>query len=372
MSYRRITAIEILSLTVPFVVTLCILIVMFMVLPNSSREQFRLDSVDSRTTFQLMSNNKTRDEEQVPITSSTRSSSVLFILGLIFACGLFVVLVVIVVVVCIWVRQAHGYVVGDEPDCRSSASVARNEQCQLTCHSNHENKLSAKRLHIEPIRNTSKRHSVEHSTFVPLPSPPVKTVALSAQLSCTDLRDDTINNDRFDEPESIQEAQPKNYGTLSRTHLLSSVDEDGYHIDNLGFECDQVTDTDFLPSFDQTESLGASALDSSTQADLNKLERELAESLPECQSSPSSAPNLETESFDQKDSQKGQLTKQDSFQGLPPFKSFDKYLTLVRLDSTNSLESFTLEEIKKHWESIEEGDEERTNIDSVEEKQLQE
>lgn len=342
-----------------------------MVLPNSNKRLFNVDNVDSGTTFQLMSDNKTGHEEQVLTTSSTPSNSVLFILGLIFTFGLFVFLIVIVVAVCIWARQAHGYIFGGEPDYRNSTSVARNDECQLTCHNNHENKLFAKRLQKDLIRNTPKEDTVEHSTLVTLPSPPVKTVVLSAQVSCTDSREGTLNAepyhiiDECDVPESIQAAQPQNYGTLSRTHLLSSVDEDGYHFDNLGFECNQDTSADFFPSFDQTESLDTSVLDSSTQADLNKLEKELAESLAESLSTPLS-PGFETESFNQKNSQKRQLSKQDSFQGLPPFKSFDKYLTLVSLDSTISLE-----ETKKQWESIEEEDKENDDIDSVEEKQLQ-
>ncbi|KAG7165631.1 hypothetical protein Hamer_G013135 [Homarus americanus] len=324
--------------------------------------------VNPGTATQMMIDKKKEDREQVVPSSVKTSNSVLLILGLIIACGIFVFLIVIVVVVCIWARQTQGYIIGGKPLCTSSSIIARNEACQLTHHSQHQSKFPEERHRKDEIKGLPKKDDEKLTTLVNLPSPQVKTIAISSQVSCPDLSEGTINPNPYHvigelkELERSQTAQSQNYGTLSRSHLLSSVDEDGYHIDNLGFDFNEDTvQEEFYPSFNESEYQDIDPLDSNTQGALYKNEASAS-----YQPGPLSSSDIEKESSNQESPLKRQLSKQDSFQGLPPFQSFDKYLTLVRIDSTTSIESCTLEETKKEWESIEEEDEENLNV--VEEK----
>ena len=158
------------------------------------------------------------------------------------------------------------------------------------------------------------------------------------------------------------------YGTLGRSRILSSVDDDGYHFDNLGFGANSDADSD-SPfdntfekfSFDATTTersqnqSGAEKsngeIDDETLEDsvilaaVDRLEKDLQKSSQRF--SANDEENLtcgeDVQLRSASDPEKS-IFHQDSFQGLPNQGSFDKYLSLVRLDSTTSLLSPVSEE----------------------------
>lgn len=281
---------------------------------------------------------------------------VLFILGIIFASGLFVFLLVLITVVCVWAQQTRGYVIGRDPLYDGSVEVAGNEEIQLKDHSNGGIGKCVK----QP--DSQKQENSHNLSFVNNSSPPLKTIVVCNQVNGenTDLKsgppDEVLCSQSVGD---LKATHPQNYGTLSRTRLLSSVDEDGYHIDNLGFDLDgDNSNCDFLPTSSSPET---SLLDDNTRNLLEKLEEELQKPSADSTTSPLASPKTNSASGSRESSLQRQLTKEDSFQGLPPLNSFDNYLTLVRLDSTTSLSSGSLEEARKQWQSIEE-EEENENL----------
>lgn len=356
MSRKHINALLVLAVIVPLLSATCILVVFVMVLPNSSSG----GPFDTGTDDDLgaHSDKNPNHHGQVSTPSNQNNSHLLFILGIVFASGLFVFLIVIVVVVCVWARKAQGYVIGG-----SSGVVTGKDDCHLTKHSHHKhifsNKIQEESHSIKWLNEDRKNNS---TLVASIPNPPVTTVPVTAQFPGKNISEGGINSDPYQiingagDQVNIEVARPQNYGTLSRTHLLSSVDEDGYHFDSLGIDNNAINKEDFCPSFDEV----AAPIEKPSD-DLEVYDRESGESSPK----PSSFKDsyfAEGESATQDKPLEKQLSKQDSFQGLPPFKSFDKYLTLVRLDSTTSLESYSLEDIKKSWRSIEEEDEREKTV----------
>ncbi|KAK3856546.1 hypothetical protein Pcinc_037139 [Petrolisthes cinctipes] len=363
MSKKHINAILILGVIVPLLLSTCILIVFVMVIPNSS-----LSGVSSSDS----SVGSDKHPGQVSSQQSETKSHLLFTLGIVFACGLFVFLIIIVTVVCIWVRQAQGYKLSEH---FTAPPPGKDPECHLTRHTLNKDSLpydiqDNSRASIYLNGKEEKRHS---SFVASIPShPPITTVPVTAQYPGKNISEGGINTDPYQivqgsryerNSNSSQVSHTQNYGTLSRTHLLSSCDEDGYHFDNLGIDNAAVSKEDFCPSFDEVPSPVVGEL---TDGLLSASNQVSGASSPDPLDSGSVFTEGDSDTQDKSDNNKvleKQLSKQDSFQGLPPFKSFDKYLTIVRLDSTTSLDSNTFEDTKKTWSSIEEEDErEETNV----------
>lgn len=342
---------------IPIVVLLCAAVVVWVVLPNSkASEAVTVNLVPESRISPSTDNTAATGQEQVVISSDDRSRGVLFVLGIIFAGGLFVFLLVIITVVCVWARQARGYAIGQNPLYDGSVEVAGNEEIQLKDHSN--GGISSIKL-----SDSKKEEKSHNSSLVNISSPPLKTVVVAGQVKGDNSEYKSGPPDEVlcsQSPGDIKPTHPQNYGTLSRTRLLSSVDEDGYHIDNLGFDLDgDNSNCDFLPTSSSPET---SLLDENTRNLLEKLEEELQKPSGDSITTPPASSKTDSTPGSRESSLQRQLTKEDSFQGLPPLNSFDNYLTLVRLDSTTSLSSISLEEAKKQWLSIEEEEEETENL----------
>lgn len=346
MAQRQFGAVLLLSVIVPLLMSTIILIIVVMILPNSEPQ--------TESVSQNAQSTGNKDKSQVSPPSHETKSRVLFILGITFASSLFVFLIVIIAVVCIWVRQARGYVVGDQ-DCEVTSQVYHGADCQLTKHTEKVYESNQTKNTI----NTRKDH-VESITLAALPSPPVRTVAVTTQVTPKNSGkrgvDDNCQNFDIHGQETCPVVQTKSYGTLGRTQLLSTVDEDGYHIDNLGFESEEASVEQFMSSLGERQ-YSATVYQHSFPDVINASFGTIHPSTAEGQSA-TVASAAEVDSTDQENPSQKQLAKQDSFQGLPPLRSFDRYLTLVRLDSDTSLESYSLEETRKIWKSIDEEDEE--------------
>lgn len=343
MAERHYTAVFLLSVIVPLLVSTIILIIFVMVVPNSE-SQMENPNIH-------LAGNESKQQVAISFSSQTRSH-LLFILGITFACSVFVLLVVFIVVVCRWVRRGKRYAVGSHDFAVTDHPVYSSQDCQLKKHTGkvHENNHAKYFIH-------AKKGQVNSVTLAALPTPPVKTVAVTTQVTPQSIKEKKVSEKcpKFDskcEVETCPTIQPPNYGTLGRTHLLSIADEDGYHIDNLGFESEEANEEDFISCFEKQRPLKTLREDTFPGI-VNKYDENTEAKGEDIQG----ASAVEKESSDQIKDHEKQLSKQDSFQGLPPFESFDKYLTLVRLDSTTSLGSYSAEDGKKIWESIEEEDE---------------
>ena len=144
------------------------------------------------------------------------------------------------------------------------------------------------------------------------------------------------------------------YGsTLGRSRLLSSVDDDGYHFDNIGFSDDSIKENELpidqtVTSSQQLENIQEDVFDDSIMDAVDKLEKDLQQS-PHFGSFPKvgdfylkgadSSSSLDgKQALLRRTSSDRILTRQNSLHDmLPHQRSFDKYLSLVRLDSTSSL-----------------------------------
>lgn len=342
MSQRRIGAVLLLSVIVPLLMSTIILIIFVMVLPNSSSQ---MESQNAQSA-----GNKSKQQVVSSLSSETRSY-VLFILGIVFASSLFVFLIVIIVVVCTWVRRSKGYAVSDKDFAVTDHNVFSSQDVKLT-------KQIEKGVEHKQTNNSSdtKRGQVNPVCLAALPTPPLRTVAVTTQVTPKTSKEQTASecwpsSGSISGVETCPVVQPKNYGTLGRTHLLSTADEDGYYIDNLGFDPDEGGVDTFISTFDEQSPStvyedGFPNIDSKADENIYA-EDEVTEG--------SSAVKVEANRAGEQPEK--QLSKQDSFQGLPPFESFDKYLTLVRLDSSTSIESYSLEDSKTLYESIKEEDE---------------
>ena len=341
MARRQFGVFLLLSVIVPLLVSTIILIVVVMVLPNSE-----LQTETEGQNTQLTGN---KSKQQVSPQSYETKSRVVFILGITFASGLFVFLIVFIGVVCTWVRQAGRYAVGDQ-NCEVTQQVDTGGHCQLTKHS--ENNKTKKSI-------IAKKNEVGSITLAALPSLPVKTVAVTTQVTTKYLEEKGVDNNSltFDihELEKHPEVRSKNYGTLGRTHLLSTADEDGYHIDNFGFDSEEANTEEFSSSLGKRPS-SFNAFQHNFPDVINQSVSTIQPSTTEGQGAKVTSVT-EVDSSDQNNPSQKQLSKQDSFQGLPPLRSFDRYLTLVRLDSDTSLESYSMEETRRIWKSIDEEDE---------------
>lgn len=310
-----------------------------MVLPNS----------DLQTNAQSTGNKAT---QQLSPLSQEAKSRVLFALGIAFASSLFVFLIVIITLVCTWARRAKGYSVGDQ-DCEVTNQVFSNADCQLTKHTERICESSQTKNSIN-----TKENQAQSITLAALPTPPVRTVAVTTQVTPQSSKersvDDTDPNFFIHEPKTYPVIQPKCYGTLGRTHLLSTVDEDGYHFDNPGFDSEEGTAEEILPSLDHRQS--SATVYQQDFPDIDESYSTVQPSVGEKQGAKADFV-AEINSTDQEKQLQKQLSKQGSFQGLPPLRSFDRYLTLVRLDSDTSLEAYSLEETRRIWKSIDEEDE---------------
>lgn len=370
MSKKHINAILVLGVIIPLLLSTCILVIFVMVIPNSS-----ISGVSSSNS----GGNSDKHPGQVSSGESETKSHLLFILGIVFACGLFVFLIVIVTVVCIWARQARGYKLSEHN--LVPAPSSKDPDCHLTRHTLKKDllpyEIQSSNGHTSKYLNG--KEEKRHSTFVAsVPSsPPVTTIPVTAQYPGKNISEGGINTDPYQIVEgsigeckssssSSRQVSPtqNNYGTLSRTHLLSSFDEDGYHFDSLGIDNPAVSKEDFCPSFDEVPSPEPGKLSASSPIS--------GSCSPDPLDSASVFSEGDSDTQDKSDGNRTlekQLSKQDSFQGLPPFKSFDKYLTIVRLDSTTSLDSNTFEDTKRTWDSIEEEDEREEAIVLEEEKE---
>lgn len=340
MAERHFGAVVLLSVIVPLLVSTIILIVVVMVVPNSGSH------IESQRG--QLAGNRTKQQAASSQSSQTRSH-ILFILGIIFASSLFVLLILVIVLVCRWARKDKGYAVSSQDFSATDRRVYSNQDCQLTKHTGTVLEDNYGKVSID-----AKKGRVNSVTLAALPTPPVKTVAVTTQVTPQTSKEKKASEkcQNFDSGvETCPITQAKNYGTLGRTHLLSTTDEDGYHIDNLGFEPEEGNVQDFISSFEKHQSLRTLYEDSFPES-LNK-SHENTDVKEEVIQGASAA---DIESINQGKQPDKQLSKQDSFQGLPPFESFDKYLKLVRLDSSTSLGSYILEDSKKIWESIEEED----------------
>ncbi|MPC21511.1 hypothetical protein E2C01_014500 [Portunus trituberculatus] len=310
-----------------------------MVLPNSELQNTQ--STGNETKQQLS-----------PLSHEAKSC-VLFALGIAFASSLFVFLIVIVILVCTWARRAKGYTVGDQ-DCEVTNQVFSDADCQLT---KHTERFCEKKRTKNSI--SAKKDQLKSCSLAALPNPPVRTVAVTTQVTPKNSKEGSVDDDDqnfyIHEPKSYPVIQPKCYGTLGRTHLLSTVDDDGYHVDNLGFDSEEVTAEEVLPTLDKKQP--TATVYQHDFPDINKSYSTIQPSIGEGQSVKANFV-AEIDSSNQENKLQKQLSKQDSFQGLPPLKSFDRYLTLVRLDSDTSLEAYSLEETRRIWKSIDEDDEE--------------
>ncbi|KAG0721401.1 hypothetical protein GWK47_046533 [Chionoecetes opilio] len=349
MAKRKFGAILLLSVIVPLLVSTIILIIVVMVLPNSEP---RTESVsqDGQST-----GNKTK-QQLSPLSYKTKSR-VLFILGVTFACSLFVFLIVIIAVACAWARKAKGCVVGDQ-NSEVTSQVYNNVDCQLTKHTERVSEGNQTKYSI----NTRKDRVNSITTAAP-PCPLVKTVAVPTQVSSRNSGerdvDDNLQNFYIHGRETCPIVQPTSYGTLGRTHLLSTVDEDGYHVDNLGFDSEEANTEEFLSSLGKRQS-SAPGCQQSFPTDISESVGTIQPSTAERQNT--TVASAEVEYSDQDNKSQKHLSKQDSFQGLPPLRPFDRYLTLVRLDSDTSLESYSLEATRNIWKSIDEEDEKEENM----------
>lgn len=345
MGQRQFSAALLLSFIVPLLVSTIILIILVMVLPNS---ELQTESASQNTQS---TGNKTK--QQLSPLSHEAKSRVLFALGIAFAFSLFVFLIVIIALVCTWTRQAKGYTVGGQ-DCEVTNHVFSDTDCQLTKHTEGfcESNQTKNSINVKKDQGKS-------ITLAALPSPPVKTVAVTTQVAPKNSKEGSVDDDDpnfyIHGPKNYPVIQPKCYGTLGRTHLLSTVDEDGYHVDNLGFDSEEVTAEEFLPSLDKRQS-SATVYQHSFPDVMNESYSTIQPSVGEGQGAKGNFV-AEIDSSDQENQLQKQLSKQDSFQGLPPLRSFDRYLTLVRLDSDTSLEAYSLEETRRIWKSIDEEDE---------------
>lgn len=372
MSKKHINAILVLGVIIPLLLSTCILVIFVMVIPNSS-----ISGVSSSKS----GGHSDKHPAQVSSGESETKSHLLFTLGIVFACGLFIFLIVIVTVVCIWARQARGYKLSE--DSILPAPNSKDLDCHLTRHTLKKDllpyEIQGSNSHTSKYLNG--KEEKRHSTFVTsIPSsPPVTTVPVTAQYPGKNISEGGINTDPYqivqgssgewNSSSSTRQVSPaQNYGTLSRTHLLSSFDEDGYHFDSLGIVNPAVSKEDFCPSFDEVPSPVAGKLSGGSLHASSPISGSCS---PDPLDSGCVFTEGDSDTQDKADGNKTlekQLSKQDSFQGLPPFKSFDKYLTIVRLDSTTSLDSTTIEDTKTTWKSIEEEDEGEETIVLEEEK----
>lgn len=355
MAERHFSAVVILSVIVPLFVATIILIIVVMVVPNSASK--------TESQSDQLTGNKSEQQLGASLSSQNRSH-LLFILGIIFASSLFVLLVVVIVVVCRWARRAIGYTVHNQDFATADHHVYSRQDCQLTKHSG-----TVPKTNSEKDSSDIKKGSVNSVTVAALPTPPVKTVAVTTQVTPQASKEERPDErcPKFDSVSGVETCpvvQSKNYGTLGRTHLLSTVDEDGYHIDNLGFEPDEADPDEFIASFEKHQSRSTLYEDS-----FPKIFDKSSENTDIKDKVIHGASAAEIDCSSQGKDPEKQLSKQDSFQGLPPFESFDKYLTLVRLDSSTSIGSVSVEESKKIWESIEEEEDDKVEIQDTSRKE---
>lgn len=289
MAAKRNIIITTLAVIVPVVIIACVLLITFVVMPNANSGEV--------IVIRIGSSNITKETEQV-----RPQNNQLFVVGLVFACGLFVFLLVAIIIAFILAKQARGYVIGSENLESNLVDTTGNEFRQLTDHK-FGGKGDQTNVNGTATSDAAKRHS----------SPVIKSAAPSSSQNLN-LAGNLDSNSPH-ESGCIQKVRPQSYGTLSRTRLMSSVDEDGYYIDKFDYNLGDISPTD--------ENDG-NVIDDEVQSILTNLEEDLQGDIEKLQS---------------KTPLKRQLTKQDTFESLPPLKSFDNYLTLVRIDSASNFDS---------------------------------
>lgn len=289
MAAKRNIIITTLAVIVPVVIIACVLLITFVVMPNANSGEV--------IVIRIGSSNITKETEQV-----RPQNNQLFVVGLVFACGLFVFLLVAIIIAFILAKQARGYVIGSENLESNLVDTTGNEFRQLTDHK-FGGKGDQTNVNGTATSDAAKRHS----------SPVIKSAAPSSSQNLN-LAGNLDSNSPH-ESGCIQKVRPQSYGTLSRTRLMSSVDEDGYYIDKFDYNLGDISPTD--------ENDG-NVIDDEVQSILTNLEEDLQGDI---------------EKLQNKTPLKRQLTKQDTFESLPPLKSFDNYLTLVRIDSASNFDS---------------------------------
>ena len=191
--------------------------------------------------------------------------------------------------------------------------------------------------------NTDKLGNQSQTDTTVVSSIPEEEVFVHSQLNGnSNNTDDSINlpsqNSSLVSPNNV----PNTYGTLSKTSLLSTEDEDGYYCDNLAYVVNDPTEADSSVSIDNCQVLEA-ANDSDNSAEIDEVILEAVEKLDnELHNDPIAGSQIElSEEVSEKTSSntKDKLARQESLKALPRQRSFNKFLSLVRLDSSASITS---------------------------------
>ena len=225
---RKFKQTLVLAIIILIIIAVVIVLFCFTIIPNiNSDDQVTKTIIENQDHNE---NSNTNSQKDILLIKDNRNLPVL-IVGLFLACGLILTLIILVLIICFWTfynnqQQTHN---------------DSSQECIITSFSGikhfPDDLVTSNSLKVNGIDDKDNCHTVNtspNSIFTSKSAHPIT----ESKLNSIDPDSENVDGVALRPPSSAQAQRPLSYGSLSRSRFLSSVDEDGFHIDNFGLESD--------------------------------------------------------------------------------------------------------------------------------------